>query len=196
MSGGRWGREGPPEEAYSRVTNPERFQPLHGAAMELLGRLERDFDVKREDGYGLDEELEKNFAPARPSARLIPHDPQAATIVVAFTEFPGLYFRFGSWRIEPFPNCGCDACDETPEGLIEEMTRMVEAVVSGGFREAIQVPRLHGDGWQESEFQFNDGHSSSRGHVSRSYALEMTGGNLNLTLDWKPWPISQTTAPP
>ena len=43
MRGDRWGIEGPPEEAYSRVTNPERFQPLHAAATELLDRLEREF---------------------------------------------------------------------------------------------------------------------------------------------------------
>ena len=29
MRGDRWGIAGPPDEAYSRVTNPERFQPLH-----------------------------------------------------------------------------------------------------------------------------------------------------------------------
>ena len=47
MSGDRWGIEGPPEEAYSRVTNPERFQLLHAAAaMELLDRLEREFIVR------------------------------------------------------------------------------------------------------------------------------------------------------
>ena len=196
MSGDRWGPEGPPKEAYSRVTNPERFQPLHGAAIELLGRLERDFDVEREEGYGLDEELEKHFDPARPGVRLTPLDPQAAPIVVVFTKFLGLHFRFGSWRTEPFPNCGCDACDETADGSIEEMTRMVEAVVSGGFREAVLVPRLLGSGWRESEFRYNGGYSSSRGNVPRSRALEMTGGKLNVTLDWKPWPRRQTAAPP
>ncbi len=199
MSRSRWGIEGPPEEAYSRVTNPERFQPLHAAAMELLDRLERDFDVEREEGYGLDEELERGFDLARPGVRLTPHDPQAAPIVVAFTEFPGLNLRFGSWRKEPFPNCGCDACDETADGLIEEMTRMVEAVVSGGFSEAMRVPLLLGDGWRESEFRFNDGHggfSSSRGRVPRSRALEMTGGERHVTLEWKPWPRRNATVAP
>ena len=43
MRGDRWGIEGPPDEAYSQVTNPERFQPLHAAATELLDRLEREF---------------------------------------------------------------------------------------------------------------------------------------------------------
>ena len=49
MRGDRWGSDGPPEEAYSRVTNPGRFQPLHDAATELLDRLEREFAVERLD---------------------------------------------------------------------------------------------------------------------------------------------------
>ena len=198
MSGDRWGIEGPPEEAYSRVTNPERFQPLHTAATELLDRLEREFAVERLEVHDVDDELAR-IRLACPPVRLVPHDPQAAPIVVAFTDFPGLHLRFGSWRTEPFPNCGCDACDETADGSIEHMTRMVEAVVSGGFRESIQVPRLLGAGWRESEFQFNDGHggfSRSRGRISRSRALEMTGGERRVTLDWKPWPRRNTTAKP
>ena len=198
MSGDRWGIEGPPEEAYSRVTNPERFRPLHAAAMELLDRLEREFAVERLEGHDADEELGRGSL-ARPPIRLVPHDPQAAPIVVAFTEFPGLRLRFGSWRTEPFPDCGCDACDETAEVSIEEMTRMVEAVVSGGFREAMRVPPLLGDGRQESEFRPNDGHggfSRSRGRVPRSRALEMTGGERDVTLEWKPWPRRNATAAP
>ncbi len=198
MRGDRWGIEGPPAEAYSRVTNPERFQPLHGAATELLDRLEREFAVERLEGPDADDELGRKSL-ARPAIRLTPHDPKAAPIVVAFSEFPGLHVRFGSWRTEPFPVCGCDACDETADGEIGKMTEMVEAVVSGGYRDAIRVPLLLGGGWRESEFRFNDGHSGfsrSRSRVSRSRALEMTGGEPHVTLDWKPWPRRNTTATP
>ena len=76
---------------------------------------------------------------------------------------------------------------------------MVEAVVSGGFREAMRVPPLLGDGRQESEFRFDDGHggfSRSRGRVPRSRALEMTGGERDVTLEWKPWPRRNATAAP
>ena len=196
MRGDRWGIDGPPDEAYSRVTDPDRFQPLHDAATELLERLEREFAVERLEGPDVDDELGRKSL-ARPAIRLTPHDPQAAPIVVAFTEFPGLHVRFGSWRKEPFPGCGCDACDETADGSLEEMTRMVEAVVSGGFREAMRMPPLLGDGWQESEFRFDDGgFSSSRGRVSRSHALAMTGGKRYVTLEWKPWPLRNATAGP
>ena len=194
----KWGIEGPPEEAYSRVTNPERFLPLHAAATELLDRLEREFAVERLVGHDADDELGRGRL-ARPPIRLVPHDPQAAPIVVAYTDFPGLRFRFGSWYTEPFPDCGCDACDETADGSIEEMIRMVEAVVSSGFREGMRVPPLLGDGWQESEFRFDDGHGGFKkgeSRVSRSHALEMTGGKLKVTLEWKPWPRRNTTAAP
>ena len=33
--GSRWGPEGPPLEAYSRVTDADRFRPLHGAMLEI-----------------------------------------------------------------------------------------------------------------------------------------------------------------
>ena len=195
MRGDRWRIEGPPKEAYSRVTNPERFQPLHAAALELLDRLEREFAVERLEGHDADDELGMESL-AHPSIRLVPHDPQAAPIVVAFTEFPGLHVRFGSWHTKPFPRCGCDACDETPDELIEEMTKMVEAVVSGGFRESVRAPLLLGDGWRESEFRFNDGGLGSGGRIQRSRALEMTGGKRRVTLEWKPWPRRNATAAP
>ena len=89
MNGHRWGAEGPPPEAYSRVTNPKRFAPLHTAAEELLDRLEHEFDTERTRGYGLDPELEEGFKLVRPSVSLVPRDTGAAPIVVAFSALPG-----------------------------------------------------------------------------------------------------------
>ena len=45
MSAHRWGAEGPPLEAYSRVTNPERFASLHDSAAGLLHCLECEFET-------------------------------------------------------------------------------------------------------------------------------------------------------
>ena len=104
------------EAAYSRVANPERFRPLRTAMLEVIDRLENDFDLERTEGYGLDEELERGMDLARPDVRLTPKDPDAAPIVVVFSTFPGLRVRFGRWYIEPFPDCGCDACDESARG--------------------------------------------------------------------------------
>ena len=37
-------------KAYSRVTNPERFEVLHEVAVRLLERLALEFDVERTEG--------------------------------------------------------------------------------------------------------------------------------------------------
>ena len=142
----RWGPEGPPDEAYSRLTNPERFLPLHEAALELIERLRADYDVEMTEGYdpivsGIGED-----GLARPSVRLNPSDSACAPITVAFTNFPGLIVKFGKWKEERFPDCGCDACDEDADEEIEYMTEIFESVIAGGFLEAVRVPYF-GDGW-------------------------------------------------
>ena len=188
--GSRWGPEGPPEEAYSRVTDAERFRPLHGAMREIIGRLENDFEVEREDGYGLDEELERGLELAGPSVRLSPRNAGAAPIGVVFTKFPGLHLRFGRWYKEPFPSCGCDACDESAEGEIERLTEMVEDVTAGRFREALRRPLISfwGSAWRETKFWSPDGRRSTRtSRVDRASADRMTGGRRRLELDWEPW---------
>ncbi len=152
MSRDTWGREGPPDEAYSRVTNPERFLPLHEAALRLIERLRADFYVEMTEGYDLSVLGISEDGLARPSITLIPDNADCAPIAVAFTDFPGVRVRFGRWEEERFPDCGCDACDEDADGEIEGMTEMFESVVSGGFLEAIRIPRLLGDGLLGSAF--------------------------------------------
>ena len=194
FEGSRWGPEGPPDEAYSRVTNPERFLPLHDAMQGIIGRLETDFQVERTEGYGLDEELEKRMDLAGPSVRLSPMDSDAAPIGVTFTTFPGLYLRFGRWYTEPFPNCGCDACDETAEGEIERLKYVVDDVTAGRFREGIRCPLISfvGSAWRETEFWSpDDGRPSIRSLKRKPIdvlrAREMSGGRRKLDLNWKPW---------
>ena len=43
--------------------------------LEIVGRLAEGFEVKRTEGYGLDEELEKGLVLARPCGRLSPSVP-------------------------------------------------------------------------------------------------------------------------
>ena len=187
--------ESPPEEAYGRLTNIERFRPLHSAVLEIFGRLEERFEVDRTEGYGLDHELVRglegaDFGIARPDIRLTPKDTDAAPIVVAFTTFPGLYVRFGRWCTETFPSCGCDACDESAEEEIERLNKMVGRVTAGGFRETIRRPLLSftGSGWNETKFwSTGSGRSESMSRVDSRRAREMTGGRRRLDLNWEPW---------
>ncbi len=186
-----WGPEGPPPEAYSRVTNPERFGPLHPVAVKLLHRLEEDFDVERVEGYGLDPELENRLEStdlARPCVRLVPRDPNSAPIVIVFTAFPGLLVRFGRWFTTAFPECGCDACDETAEEEVSRLEELLEDVIGGRFREAIRLP-LFGDASQEWELWSPRGQRSSGWlQVDRGRARELLAGGNRLSVEWKPWP--------
>ena len=195
MSGwSRWeGEESPTDTAYSRVTNAERFRPLHTAMLEIIGWLEKDFEVERTDEYGLDEELERGLNLAGPGVRLSAKNADAAPITVVFTAFPGLHLRFGRWYKEHFPSCGCDACDESVEGEIERLNEMVDDVTAGRFREAIETPPISfmGSGWREAKFWSPDERRTSRSRTSSRVegfrAREMTGGRRRLDLNWKPW---------
>ena len=167
----------PPPEAYGRVTNPERFQVLHTTMLSIITRLETDFDVQREDGYGLDHALEKEFGLALPSIRLIPNDPEAAPLTIIFSDFPGLALRMGRWFDEPFPVCGCDACHDTGETEIQRLTQIVESVIAGRFREisnpieGCMQAVMWGDDW------------------SRIHRLTTEKDQHHYPqLNWKPWP--------
>ena len=194
----QWGPEGPPEEAYSRVTDAARYAALHDAADEMIARLEADYEVERVEGRQLDEELTEELTCARPTVKLSPVDPDAAPIAVAFSDFPGLNLRFGRWRTELLPRCGCDACDESPDDLVEELTMMVESVTAGAFREVVErsAALLTLDGWLETEFS-GPHWQSSREYIDDSPRLRrMLEGRRRLVLDWKPWPRRETNSGP
>ena len=159
------------------MTNPERFRALHTAMLDTLARLEREFEARREEGYGLDKELERDFTLARPTVRLTPADLRAAPITVVFSDFPGLHIRFGKWWQEPFPVCGCDACAESGEQLAEELARLVDSVIAGRFREGYAPSgccpegELWGPDWRRGRGFKETGIWTSRRQVH-----------------WKPWP--------
>jgi hypothetical protein len=188
MSGDRWGSEDPPLEAYSRVTNPERFAPLHGIAKELLDRLELEFDVERAEGHGLDPEVEgRPDTAARPAIVLTPRNSDEAPLVVGFSSFPGVRVRLGCWYTRGFPLCGCDACDENLEEEAERLTWLVENATEGRFRETIWIPDS-GSAWRRTEFWSTDGSSeSSDSAVDREEAQRLLAGRQRSAYRWAPW---------
>lgn len=181
----RWGPDGPPPEAYSRVTDPERFRPLHSMVETLLGDLDSSFEVERAVGYGLEDELEAS-ALALPTVRLTPHDATAPPLVVAFTTFPGIRLRAGHWCTEVFPSCGCDACSETADDEALRLQEMVDNVVAGRFREMISVP-LIGDGWQEWELWSQRGRRRSRSMITGKRARAMVASVGRSSIEWAKW---------
>ena len=187
MNGHRWGAAGPPLEAYTRVTNPERFVSLHDTATELLDRLELEFDAERREAYGLDPELEEGFKLTRPSVAVLPRDVGAAPVIVAFSAFPGLRVRFGHWYVVAFPTCGCDACDETAQSETERLGSLIDNITSGGFREAIRV-RADGTPWKESEFWSTGGSFAEESRLDEALARKLVDATGRSSCNWQPWP--------
>ena len=179
----------PPEEAYGRVTNPERFAPLIPAAEELISDLARRFDVTISRG------------PAAPSksktvamletVRITPVRRDQAPLTITFTSFPGLYLDVGAWQHIALPACGCDACDEDAEDALREMAEYKEALTAGQLSERITGklrPVLEhswdGNGWGRS----------GKTPLSGERAAELRARPVQPPADgrWRPW----STTPP
>lgn len=179
--------EGPPPEAYSRVTNPERFEPLHPAALTHLERLQDRFDVERVEGYGLDPELEQADL-TRPSVRLVPAGGKGASITVVFTSFPALSMRCGRWLDLAFPECGCDACAATLDSELERLSETIDDVVSGRFTETIRIPFLFGSAQQEWKLWAPAHQMGGARRIPRSRARTLVSG-ANREIEWPPWTV-------
>ena len=203
MSYDRWGDEGPPPEAYSRVTNPERFEPLVAAILSIIDQLEETYDVGRDEAHGLDQELERRPSDiVRPTIRLTPRNRHAAPLTVAFSSFPSIQVRFGKWTTDTYPGCGCDACDETADSEIERVNDVIHNVTRGRFREAMgerRIPRLGDNWWAQENWAPRPGvgyadypskatylrGSSGASRVDRSWISK----NKVQELNWQPWPL-------
>jgi hypothetical protein len=48
--GRRWGRDGPPYDAYSRTSHLDRYEPVQVVARALIDYLDRTYDVVVERG--------------------------------------------------------------------------------------------------------------------------------------------------
>ena len=166
----------PPDDAYERVTNPERFRPVHLAADALVARLESEYRVERRAG---------DLPPHEGVIRQVELVPEVgATLLIRWDDFPGVSVRYGSLHEEGYPQCGCDACEdrEQPANLIEDLERKIRAVVAGRFTETL-VP-AHLSTGLKFEFRFEDGLASGgdripEGHPRRNGPAEIV---------WPAWP--------
>lgn len=91
--GDPWGREGPPEEAYSRVTRDLAtiYAPLAPAAHEAVQRLLAEYDVTAYDVLASEQE---RFPRTTEAVALVPGDSRTATLRT--TDLPGLTVRVGN----------------------------------------------------------------------------------------------------
>jgi hypothetical protein len=132
-----WGIDGPPDDAYSRVTEPERFAVLHDVAAEIVEDLRSRFDARVVD---LSEPpsllgIRDQTRVAR-TARVEPPN-VGAPITVVWTAFPAVSLAYGWWQEETVPPCACDACDEDGESASDQLRRRITSIVDRGFTEAL-----------------------------------------------------------
>lgn len=143
--GAHWADRGftPPEDSYSVVEHPERFAPLHTVATALIDHLVSTYDVDLEEGHYVTADLlhpPKADETVR-AVRLTPRGEACAPLVIVLTDFPGVRVYAGVLFSEPYPACGCNACDESWEPLADELEWETFAIVGGGFDEEVSEPR-------------------------------------------------------
>ncbi len=119
--GNRWNAEPQPEDAYSRVSNLQRFAPLHAVAGALIDWLTNTFDVVVERDLRAATDLLHMPEDVVHAVRVVPYDSTAAPLTFVLTNFPGVYLHAGSLHDFHFPVCGCDACDGDLTSLAEEL---------------------------------------------------------------------------
>lgn len=149
--GRRWKGDSPPDVAYSRVDHPERFAPLHVVAAALIEWLRSTFDVVVEQGQEMAVDLIRQPDEVTEAVRIIPRNPTAARLTFVLTSFPGVYLHAGSLHDFHFPVCGCDACDDEVEDLVDDFEWTVRTVVKGGYSEHLDTWPAH-----SVEYRLND----------------------------------------
>ena len=138
--GGRWGPDGPPEEAYSRVTR--NLQAVFGGLHPHADRLVNDLAARHGAQVTAPTQAEAlRLARHLDLLRAVvvrPPDPAASPLVMGWTAHPAVVVAFGN-HLSPeiVPTCGCDACDEDLGDAVREVDEVVAGVV-GGFDEVIR----------------------------------------------------------
>jgi len=141
--GRRWDAAGPPDEAYSRTSNLERFAPIHDVADALIAWLRADFDTDVEDDASVAADLLHDPGEVARAIRVSPRARDAAALTFVFTPFPGVLLHAGALQDCLFPVCGCDACDDDVVELSDELEWTVRTVTTGGFSERITRSSVH-----------------------------------------------------
>lgn len=130
------GGPGPDEEAYERSTNPDKFRIVVARAQAWTQVL-LDRDWAREAS-----QVEWALPPMEPGGADTVLEPAAdgAVPLVLTTHTPmdsdhpfNITIAAGdpAVRLDTLPDCACDGCDSGSAGLLEDLDRLVLAVVDG-----------------------------------------------------------------
>lgn len=155
---------------------------LHKTADALLDELTERYVVERRET----KELPGPGEGLVRVVRLIPRTPAAAPLAIAFTNLPGLTLQLGRWWAQTLPVCGCDACDEDPAQLIEELRMQSTALIEGGLWE--RVRRGVSGSWFETRLVGERLNIAREGPLATHAARNARRGGFATPVQWAPWP--------
>jgi hypothetical protein len=152
--GSRWAGGSPPDDAYSRVSHPERFAPVVSVVDALVDHLETWYEVdvdRRTDESG---------------ARIWHLRPTTGATITLTGTADSVGIEAGALTREIAPSCTCDACDETAVSVADHLEETLLAIAAGGLREVYPVGQRR---WLHTELRTPDGgRRSSGGEPDRS----------------------------
>jgi hypothetical protein len=164
--GSRWPGS-PPDDAYCRVTNPQRLAPLITVTEALINHLGSEYQV-----HSTTEGSVTTLDPG-PTAAALRFDVDPVGFVVRVTAGPVAEFVF--------PVCACDACDEAVELLADDLEATVFAAVAGQLRQRVERRCL--------VIEIGGGRtSSSRSLLKRSERRRIRRLLRDTPDRWDPWP--------
>lgn len=133
------GVDTPPDEQYSRVTEPERYRIVHARAKVWTEVLVEAL------GVGVETLSNGAVRVVPPSAGTLPLVLLAREVPVTTGEGALAVLEIGVVRadvvLDMQPDCGCDACDSGSQDLLEAVDQTIRHVVGGPF------VALRGPGW-------------------------------------------------
>ncbi len=125
--GSRWAGGSPPDDAYSRVSHPERFAPVLSVVDALVEHLATWYvdDVDRRVSES--------------GARVMCLRPTTGATITLTVSAESVDIEAGALFRDRAPVCTCDACDETAESVADHLEQTLLAIAAGGLREVFPV---------------------------------------------------------
>jgi len=204
--------EPPPDNAYSHVSHPERFDPLCAVAEELFQALVKDYratievvDLDSDPDYANIVERFGDRYFSYCAILLHPREaPDAAPIMIVWERYHGskpdiprtlIRLYAGALFRSNYPNCGCDACDESLEDISANLEQTISELLTGGLRERLaKNPDQDGGGscsqvpdpvnWASFSLGWSSESSCSMRPWSQRNAARLIALENGI---WKPW---------
>ncbi len=186
--GHRWERKSPPDESYSVTSNLDRYEPLHEVARALIDYLESTYEVTLENDASCIADFLRPQGVLE-AVRVSPRDPTCATLTFGFSSYPGVFLHVGVLHDFAFPTCGCDACDEGIDDLLDHLEATVFAVIGGNYRESVISRRRR---LTTYELNRTDGSESWRGRLDAVSKDQIKPASRLLAIvpdGWAAWPL-------